>query len=181
VEPEEDRDRMIATIEEMTATLADILTLARVGRSREQFERVDLSALAGSIAEEYRELESKVDFSADAPHAIDVQPNLIRRAIRNLVDNALKYAGTAEIEVTGTADQVAVAVVDRGPGLPPDELSRVSGAFYRAEPSRNRETGGAGLGLSIAKAIVDAHGGTLTLRNREGGGLAAIIALPQAI
>jgi len=181
VEPEEDRDRMIATIEEMTATLADILTLARVGRSREQFERVNLSALAGSIAEEYRELGSKVDFSADAPHALDVQPNLIRRAIRNLADNALKYAGTAEIEVTGTADQVAVAVVDRGPGLPPDELSRVSGAFYRAEPSRNRETGGAGLGLSIAKAIVDAHGGTLTLRNREGGGLAATIALPQAI
>ena len=181
VEPEEDRERMIATIEEMTATLKDILTLARVGRSREQFERVDLSAIAGSIAKEYRDLGSKVDFSADAQHAIDLQPNLIRRAIRNLVDNALKYAGAAEIEVTGTADFVTIAVFDHGPGLPPGELGRVSGAFYRAEPSRNRETGGAGLGLSIAKAIVDAHGGTLALANREGGGLAARITLAARV
>lgn len=181
VEPEEDRERMIATIEEMTATLEDILTLARVGRSREQFERVDLSAIAGSIAEEYRDLGSKVDFSADAPHAIHLQPNLIRRAIRNLVDNALKYAGAAEIEVSGTADFVTIAVLDHGPGLAPDELGRVSGAFYRAEPSRNRETGGAGLGLSIAKAIVDAHGGTLALANREGGGLAALITLAARV
>jgi signal transduction histidine kinase len=178
VEPEEDRDRMIATIEEMTATLEDILTLARVGRSREQFERIDVSALSASIAEEYRDLGRKVNFVADGPHAIDVQPNLIRRAIRNLIDNAFKYAGASEFDVSGTADLVTIAVLDRGPGLPPDELGRVSGAFYRAEPSRNRETGGAGLGLSIAKAIVDAHGGTLTLANREGGGLAATIALP---
>jgi len=174
VEPEEDRDRMIATIEEMTATLEDILTLARVGRSREAFERIDISALAGSIAKEYRELGSDVDFSADGPHLIEVQPNLIRRAIRNLVDNAVKYAGSAKMEVGG---DVTICVLDRGPGLPPDELGRVTSAFYRAEPSRNRETGGAGLGLSIAKAIVDAHGGTLTLANREGGGLDATIAL----
>src|SRR6185503_17574294 len=104
VEPEEDRDRMIATIEEMTATLEDILTLARVGRSREQFERIDISALVGSIADEYRELGNKVEFSADAAHEIGVQPNLIRRAIRNLVDNALKYAGAAEVALTGTGD-----------------------------------------------------------------------------
>jgi len=178
VEPAEDRERMIATIEEMTATLEVILTLARVGRSREQFERTDISALAGSIADEYRELGSKVEFSADAPHEIAVQPNLIRRAIRNLVDNALKYAGAAEVAVTGAGDEVTIAVRDRGPGLAPEELDRVGGAFYRAEPSRNRATGGAGLGLSIAKAIVDAHGGTLTLANRNGGGLEAHIALP---
>jgi len=178
VEPEEDRDRMIATIEEMTATLEDILTLARVGRSREQFERADITALAASIAEEYRELANKVEFSADGPHAIGVQPNLLRRAIRNLVDNALKYAGAAEVVVTGEDDGVIIDVRDRGPGLAPEELDRVGGAFYRAEPSRNRETGGAGLGLSIAKAIVDAHGGTLTIANREGGGLKARVSLP---
>jgi signal transduction histidine kinase len=120
-----------------------------------------------------------VEFSADAPHQIDIQPNLIRRAIRNLVDNALKYAGGAEVAVAGQDGGVTIAVLDRGPGLAPEELDRVGGAFYRAEPSRNRETGGAGLGLSIAQAIVDAHGGTLTLANRERGGLAATIALPR--
>ena len=140
---------------------------------------MDISALAASVAEDYRELGSTVDFFADAPHPIEVQPNLMRRAIRNLVDNAVKYGGSADVEVRASGGSVTIAVLDRGLGLAPEELDRVSGAFYRAEPSRNRETGGAGLGLSIAGAIVDAHGGTLTLANREGGGLAARIALPS--
>lgn len=179
VEPEDDRERMIATIEEMTATLEDILTLARVGRSREQFEQADVSALASSLAEEYRELGHDVGFHADAPHLVDIQLNLLRRAIRNLIDNALKYAGSAEIAVDRANGTTAIAVLDRGPGLEPGELERVAGAFYRGEPSRNRETGGAGLGLSIAKAVADAHGGTLALANRDGGGLAATITLPS--
>jgi signal transduction histidine kinase len=178
VEPKEDRERMIATIEEMTATLEDILTLARAGRSREQFERADVSAVAAALADEYRELGREISFAADAPHMLDIQPMLLRRAIRNLVDNALKYAGAADIEVKGSEEAVTIAVRDRGPGLEAGELKKVDGAFYRAEPSRNRETGGAGLGLSIAKAVADAHGGTMTLANREGGGLVAKIGLP---
>jgi len=178
VEPEEERQRMIATIEEMTATLEDILTLARVGRSREKFEEVDVSALVSSMAEEYRELGREVALSADDANMLAVQPNLLRRAVRNLVDNALNYAGTAEIEVRGAPQSVTIAVLDRGPGLTSEELKHVRGAFYRAEPSRNRDTGGAGLGLSIAEAIADAHGGTLTLANREGGGLVATLSLP---
>ena len=178
LEPEEDRDRMVATIEEMTATLEDILTLARSGRAREPAERADVSNLARSVADEYRQLGKPVSVSADAAHVLEVQPNLLRRALRNLVDNALNYAGAAEIEVRGDAGGVSIAVLDRGPGLSPEELERVSGAFYRGEPSRNRRTGGAGLGLSIAKAVAEAHGGALTLANRDGGGLVATITLP---
>ena len=179
VEPESERDRIVATIEEMASTLEDILTLARAGRSRESFERVDLAELIDGIAEEYRELGHQLGFEADGPHKLQVQPNLLRRAIRNLVDNALKYAGSADIEIASADDDVSIAVLDRGPGLPAEELERIAGAFYRAEPSRNRETGGAGLGLSIVQAVVDAHGGTLTLANREGGGFSATIRLPQ--
>jgi signal transduction histidine kinase len=178
VEPPEDRERMIATIEEMTAMLEDILTLARAGRSREQLERLDVSELAARIADDYLELGHQVAFSADAPHILEVQPNLLRRALRNFVDNAVNYAGSAEIDVTSTGTGVSLTVMDRGPGLPPADLDRVASAFYRGEPSRNRETGGTGLGLSIAQAVVEAHGGTMSLVNREGGGLRATINLP---
>ncbi len=178
VEPKEDRERMIATIEEMTATLEDILTLARSGRSAEPFEQLDLTELAQSIADEYRERGQPVTFTADGECVLNVQGNLLRRALRNLVDNALKYAGAAEVAVKGGPDGVKVTVLDRGGGIADEDLRRISSAFYRVEPSRNRETGGAGLGLSIAEAVADAHGGKLILTNRAGGGLAATIVLP---
>jgi signal transduction histidine kinase len=179
VEPEQDRERMIATIEEMTRTLEDILTLARVGRSREQFERADVSALATSVAAEFWELGASVAVASDGPQMFDVQPTLLRRAVRNLVDNAINYAGAAEMEVSGGSKEVSISVLDRGPGLKAEELDQVASAFYRAEPSRNRDTGGAGLGLSIAQAVADAHGGQLLLSNREGGGFEARITLPR--
>ena len=180
IEPAEEAERMIATIEEMTATLEDILVLARSGRSREPLERTDVCALAEALADEYRPTGAQMTFQADGRHLLDVQPNLLRRAIRNLVDNALKYGGGAEIDVRGEPGEVRISVLDRGPGLPQGEIARITGAFYRAEPSRNRETGGAGLGLAIAEAIVQVHGGTLSFANREGGGLAAVIRLPAS-
>jgi signal transduction histidine kinase len=178
VQPEGDRERMIATIEEMTATLADILTLARSGHSAEARENIDLTELARAVADEFRELGSDVAFTSDGAHVVELQPNLMRRAVRNLVDNAIKYAGAAAVEVRGRDGEIALSVVDRGPGLPDEELHRVSGPFYRGEKSRNRATGGAGLGLSIAEAIVDAQGGKLILANRDGGGLTATLILP---
>jgi signal transduction histidine kinase len=180
VEPAEESERMIATIEEMTATLEDILVLARSGRSRERMEQADVTALTAALAEDYRQLGNEIAFTADGPHVLDVQPNLLRRAIRNLVDNALKYGCNVKINVAGEQNQIRIAVLDRGPGLPPEEIARVTGAFYRAEPSRNRETGGAGLGLAIAETIVESHGGTLSFTNRDGGGLVAELTLPRA-
>jgi signal transduction histidine kinase len=180
VEPEEERERMIRTIEEMSATLDDILVLARSGRAREAAERIDVAALIGHIADEYRERGEAVAFDATGDCVVEAQPSFLRRAVRNLIDNALKYGKDVAIEVTAHDRQVLIAVLDRGPGVPDAELERISGAFYRAEPSRNRETGGAGLGLAIAQSIVDAHGGELRFANREGGGLGATIVLPRA-
>ena len=178
VEPEDERERMIATIAEMTGTLDDILTLARAGRSREKFEQLDVSALVRAIVDDYRELGKPVTFACDGAHLAQVQINLLRRALRNLVDNALGYAGSAEVDVTSGPGAVVIDVRDHGPGIAPEAINQITGAFYREEPSRNRDTGGAGLGLSIAQAVVDAHGGRLSFANREGGGLTATISLP---
>ncbi|MCI0998174.1 sensor histidine kinase, partial [Pseudomonas corrugata] len=105
----------------------------------------------------------------------------LRRVLVNLVDNALKFGGTARIEVQAENNgQLAIQVLDRGPGINEQELAEVLKPFYRVESSRNRETGGTGLGLAIAQQLATAMGGSLTLSNREGGGLCAELRLNRS-
>ena len=177
IEPEAERAKMIATIEEMTAMLDDTLALARSGRAAENLRPVDISALTDTVVEEFRALGHDVTFEEGARQTAAVQPNLLRRAVRNLVDNAVKYAGSAEVAVRATPRGIAVEVADRGPGIPDAELGNVQEPFVRLETSRNRETGGSGLGLALARAAAQAHGGRLELENRPGGGLVARILL----
>ena len=177
IEPEAERGRMIATIEEMTAMLDDTLALARSGRAAENLRPVDISALADTVVEEFRVLGHDVTFEEGTRQKAAVQPNLLRRAVRNLVDNAVKYAGSAEVAVRATPRGLAVEIADRGPGIPEAALGSVQEPFVRLETSRNRETGGSGLGLALARAAAQAHGGTLELENRPGGGLIARILL----
>lgn len=179
MEPEEERERLVATVEEMHATLEDILVLARTGRAREESRPVDVAALADALVEGYRELERPVSFEASARAVVAVQANLLRRALRNLLDNALAYAGSAVVRVEPRAEAVAIVVEDRGPGIPAERLEDVVEPFRRLEGSRNRESGGAGLGLAIAEAVALAHGGRLVLANRPEGGLSATILLPR--
>ena len=178
VEPEEEGRRMIATIEEMTALLDDTLALARSGRAVEAPRVIDLSALADTVVEEFRALGQQVEMRPSERVTARVQPNLLRRAIRNLIENGIKYGGSVEVAVRGSADEVAIDVVDNGPGIAEAELARVQEPFYRVEPSRSRETGGTGLGLTLARAAAQAHGGSLELENRAEGGLCARIRLP---
>ncbi|HEY0116948.1 MAG TPA: ATP-binding protein [Allosphingosinicella sp.] len=178
MEPPEERDRMIATIEEMTALLDDTLALARSGRSSEPQRALDVAALADAVVEEFRELGHDVTMEDSARSVACVRANLVRGAIRNLVDNAIKYAGAVELAVSADRDRVAVEVKDRGPGIPEDQLRLVQEAFVRLESSRSRETGGTGLGITLARAAAQLHGGELELENRPGGGLVARMLLP---
>ena len=180
VEPEEERQRMIATIEEMTAMLDDTLALARSGRTVEPARIVDISALADTVVEDFRALGHEVTLENGDRHAAPVRPGLLRRAVRNLVENAVKYAGPAQVRVSDRGPAIAVEVIDSGPGIPEAEHDRVQEAFYRIEPSRSRETGGSGLGLTLARMAAQAHGGRLELENRPEGGLIARILLPKA-
>lgn len=179
MEPEEERTKLIATIEEMAAMLEDILVLARTGRAREPVRPVDVSALADALVEEYVALGRDVAFEPSPRFVLDVQPNLLRRALRNLIDNAIAYAGQARIGVREKQDRVEIVVDDDGPGIDPARLDELLEPFGRLEESRNRESGGAGLGLPIARAVAQAHGGELVLANRPGGGLSASIVLPR--
>lgn len=179
IEPEEERLRIVATLEEMTAMLDDTLALARSGRAVEAVRPVDLTALADTVVEEHVARNHDVQMAAGPRITARVQPNLLRRAIRNLVDNAVKYGESARVSVEEVGQEVAIRIEDEGPGLEEDELEKVVEPFYRTEPSRSRETGGAGLGLTLARAAAQAHGGRLALANRPEGGLAATIFIPR--
>jgi signal transduction histidine kinase len=179
VEPAEERAKMVATIEEMAALLDDALALARSGRATEEIRDVDIGALADAVVEEFRALGKDVRFEEGERLTAPVQPNLLRRAVRNLADNAVKYAGSASVAVRATGGGIAIEVADSGPGIPEASIGKVQEAFVRLEQSRSRETGGSGLGLALARGAAVAHGGRLELENRPEGGLLARIWLPK--
>ena len=172
------RERMAATIEEVTTTLDEILELARVGRTDATPERAELSALVASVVEEFEDLGEPVELG-DAPRiAAHVHIGWLKRGLRNLVANAVRYGGGARVSLTQDADRILLRVEDEGPGIPEDRIAAMIEPFQRGETSRNRTTGGAGLGLALARAVAEQHGGSLVLANRAEGGLRAEIHIP---
>jgi signal transduction histidine kinase len=179
VEDDAERAKMAATIEDITRSLDDILSLARVGRPSDPLERTDLSALLAAVAEEYEDRGEPVELGATQRLALRLRATWLRRALRNLIDNAVRYGGKARVSLVSEGRQAVVRIEDDGPGIPEGEIAAMMEPFARGEASRNRETGGAGLGLTLARAIAEQHGGTITLRNRDGGrGLVAELRLP---
>lgn len=178
VEDEGERARMSETIEEMNRMLEDILSLARAGRSTQAAQKVDLAALADAVVEDFLELGSPVDL-ADSERAVAfVRPRQIRRALRNLIENAIVYGDRAHVSVMREDGAIRIAVADDGPGIAQDRMAEMLEPFTRLEGSRNRETGGAGLGLALVRAIMAEHQGELRLANRPEGGLEASLVLP---
>ena len=178
VADEAERARMIATIENLDQTLDDILALARAGQPSEAERAVDLGALAEAVTEEFVDLGQEVSFEPGERVVASVRPNSLRRAIRNLVENAVKYGEAASVSVSAAGGEARISIEDRGPGIAPGDLERVTDPFYRLEPSRSRATGGSGLGLAIARTIAESQGGRLELANLADGGLSAAILLP---
>lgn len=178
-----ERARMAATIEDITRTLDDILSLARVGRPSDPREAVELSALVAQVCEEYEDMGESVTFPGAERAVATLRATWVRRALRNLISNALRYGGTARVSVAREAGLIAILVEDDGPGIPAEDQQRMLEPFTRGDPSRNSATGGAGLGLTLARAIAEQHGGSLTLTNRPGpdgtvSGLTAALRLP---
>jgi two-component system, OmpR family, sensor kinase len=176
--PEALRDRMAADVEEMDALIGQAMAFVRGEQQAERREPLDLAVLAADCVQGFAETGAAVRFFGDTPLPVLGDPAGLRRALANLVDNALKFAGDAEVTAAREDGRALLIVADRGPGLPDDELEAAFEPFHRGERSRNRQTGGAGLGLAVARQAARAAGGDVTLANRPGGGLEARLALP---
>jgi signal transduction histidine kinase len=175
--PVDQRTVLFATVDGMDRMIEDILTLARTGRSAEPLDRVDIRALVSGVVGEFRVQGAVVELEPGEPTVWTLRPDLLTRALRNLIDNAVRYAGAARLIVAVEDKALLIRVEDDGPGLPTDQLEHVLRPFARLEQSRNRGTGGAGLGLAIAMSIARLHGGTVALENRAEGGLSATLRL----
>lgn len=184
VEDDTERAKMAGTIEDITRSLDDILSLARVGRPSDPLEPAELGALVGQVAEEFEDMGEPVTFTpANERIVLPLRATWLRRAVRNLTVNALRYGKQARIGLNRDGADAVIRIDDDGPGIPADQITRMLEPFTRGDPSRNSGTGGAGLGLTLARAIADQHGGTLRLINRTGAdgrvaGLSAELRLP---
>jgi signal transduction histidine kinase len=185
VEDEAERAKMAATIEDIVRSLDDILSLARVGRPSDRKESTDLYALIAGIVEDYEDMGEDVSLADANRLVMPLRATWLRRAVRNLIGNALRYGARARVSLAREGGEAVIRVEDDGPGIPAGLIEAMLEPFRRGEPSRNTETGGAGLGLTLAQAIAEQHGGTLQLANRIGPcgkveGLTATLRLPVA-
>jgi signal transduction histidine kinase len=179
VENATEREKMLATIAEMDAMVATTLAFARDEAITETRRPTDVAALVQSIVDDMADTGLPVKMESAHPVVYDCRPAALKRAIRNLIDNAVKYGKNANVAIKTTIKSIEIIIDDEGPGIPEQELSRVFEPFYRVEKSRNPETGGVGMGLAIALSAVQAHGGELILSNRPAGGLRASIVLAR--
>ncbi|WP_319517429.1 ATP-binding protein [uncultured Martelella sp.] len=179
VDDDETRDRMIATIVEMQEMVEATLSFSRGMALSEPVETIDLQTFLNDLVEELHDAGNDITVNRIEDANLRLRSVSMRRAIRNLIENAVRYGHRANISASTQAGSATILIEDEGPGIPEDEMHRVFEPFVRLETSRSRETGGVGLGLSIARTIILAHGGSIALENRPAGnGLRVTVTLP---
>ncbi len=183
MDDEEQRAKMLADLDELEGMVAATLAFGRDDAASERVRAIDLAELLRTVLDEAADARTGggdlTAYEGPDHQPVRVRPVAIKRALSNLVANALNYGGSARVCLLAPKDgTLTVLVEDNGPGIPPGELDRVFEPFHRLEASRNRETGGTGLGLPIARNILRAHGGDVVLTNRPSGGVRAAVVLP---
>jgi signal transduction histidine kinase len=179
VDDDETRERMAATLDEMQEMVDATLAYARGVSTDQPMETCDLALLVGELADELSETGPQIAVMPSEPVRAEVRRTAIRRALRNLMENAQRYGNRARVSVTRANGCAELLIEDEGPGIPKQQLGNVFDLYTRLETSRSRETGGIGLGLPIAQAILRAHGGNFTLSNRPEGGLRVTVRIPS--
>jgi signal transduction histidine kinase len=178
VEDEEQRARLFRDVDDMQAMVDSALAFFRDDFQGEETTTFDFPEMVRTIADDFNDQGFDVTYNGAEHVAFCGRPFALKRAFTNLVDNAVKYGRMPELQVDFSESRVVVVVRDSGPGIPPEAAELVFGPFYRLERSRNRATGGVGLGLTSARAVIRAHGGDITLRNPSTGGLEVEVTLP---
>lgn len=179
IEDREVRGKIIATLEEMQEMTEAVLAFAREDAESEETRKVDLAALVESLCDDLSDAGLAVRFGGGERTPYACRPVAFKRAVRNLIENAVAYGGQAQVALVEAGDELRVVVEDDGPGIPEEAFEKVFEPFVRLEGSRSRETGGVGLGLAIARSIARAHGGDIGLENRPDGGLRATLRVPR--
>lgn len=175
-----EREKMLSTIADLDAMVAATLEFASGGAQQAPRRPTDLTALIESMTDDLADGGLPVSMETAQPIIYECDPTTLKRALTNLVDNAVKYGGRAEIAIHETPRAIEITIDDTGPGIPEEELKHVFEPLYRIESSRSPETGGMGLGLAIASSIIRAHEGQIILSNRREGGLRALVTLPKS-
>jgi signal transduction histidine kinase len=178
IDDPEQQARLFRDVDEMQAMVDGALVFFREDAVAESTTTFDLSHVLLTIANDCADQKIEVPYTGPAHAVYQGRPFALKRAFSNLVQNAIKYATAPQIELSCVGTAYVVIVRDRGPGIPEDALQNVFRPYYRLDKSRNRATGGVGLGLTVAQNIVQAHGGEITLSNRSGGGVEARVTLP---
>jgi len=176
----EEREKNLRALDDVDAIVGTFLNYARASHEAEEQSRIDLGALVGSICDDLADSGAAIDCDCPSGLIVSCKRLAIKRAVTNLVENAIKYGHEARVVVGRVGGQAVISVEDRGPGIPEDQLAAVFAPFYRGHRSRSPDSSGTGLGLSIAQAIAEDHGGEVRLANRRDGGLKADLMLPLA-
>jgi signal transduction histidine kinase len=177
-DPSPERDKNLAALDEMEATIGTFLAFARASGDREERSQVDIGALVESVCSDFSDGGADVTCVEQEGLVIGCRRLAVKRAVTNLIGNAVKYGHRARVSVRGADHQIVIRVDDDGPGIPEAEIEAVFQPFRRGDASRGPDSGGYGLGLSIAQAIAEDHGGRIRLANRPEGGLRAEMTLP---
>lgn len=166
-------------LDDMQRMTKEALDFLRGMEDTEKIQSIDIPALLENVKDDVEETGGEVRLVDIEAAPYPGRPLALKRGITNLIENACKYGKRAHVSIHDSLERLEIVVADEGPGIPDAERTKVFEPFYRMESSRNRDTGGTGLGLSLARNIARAHGGDLVVRNRDGGGLEAWLTLPR--
>ncbi|GJE51783.1 Adaptive-response sensory-kinase SasA [Methylobacterium tardum] len=183
IEDDTARAATLRDLDQMNGLVETALSFVRDGQTRDtgSHSLVDLASVVQTVCDDFSDFGAPVSVGRSRHVLVQGRPEELQRAVTNLVDNAIKYGGRAEVHMDASERGVRVCVLDQGPGIPEAEREAMLQPFVRGDRARNlNEASGFGLGLSIVQAIVEAHNGRLTLENRREGGLCAAIELPLA-